>query len=431
MIGREKAAQPASWRQWIEPWYVAYALLGVTVAGLGPILVPLAVSRGGTATAVGLVMAAISLGGLTAPLWGFLADHLRLHRVVLAGGLVAAATGLAGIAVTRSLAEWLVLAFLNGAGAVATSTVANLFVVEVHPRAEWDQRIGWLQTFYGVGQVGGLLLAGAMGEINIQLGLLLGAGVTGLALIPGWLTTHVPEKPLAARPVLLHPSRHGEWAAHSPQDAYHHLNRKALRQLVMAEHSPFGRFLVLWLLAFAGGAALFSFYPVLMQSVYHVTPALASAVFAVAAALGLALYLPAGHLSKRFGAARILQGALGLRLLAFLGLVVLGLASFAGRDWLALLSFVFVVLAWSFLSVSGTTLTARLTPAGEGEGMGIFNATTALAGVIGAAAGGWVAGQWGYGAVPILSAAGVFAGLILLGVVPSFTETVSPDAKTD
>ena len=84
-----------------------------------------------------------------------------------------------------------------------------------------------------------------------------------------------------------------------------------------------------------------------------------------------------------------------------------------------MLSFVFVVLAWSFLSVSSTTLTARLTPANEGEGMGSFNATTALAGVIGAVAAGGVAGQWGYGAVPILSAVGVIGALILSTAVPN------------
>jgi len=47
-----------------------------------------------------------------------------------------------------------------------------------------------------------------------------------------------------------------------------------------------------------------------------------------------------------------------------------------------------VILSWSLLSVSGTALTARLSQGEEGEGMGLFNATTALAGVTGAALGG-------------------------------------------
>jgi polyferredoxin len=34
-------------QKWIEPWYLAYALLGATSAGLIPILLPVAVSRAG------------------------------------------------------------------------------------------------------------------------------------------------------------------------------------------------------------------------------------------------------------------------------------------------------------------------------------------------------------------------------------------------
>ena len=62
------------WWHWLEPWYLAYGLQGATVAGLAPILLPLAVSTQGSAAHVGLVMAAFNLGGLLAPLWGGLAD---------------------------------------------------------------------------------------------------------------------------------------------------------------------------------------------------------------------------------------------------------------------------------------------------------------------------------------------------------------------
>jgi predicted MFS family arabinose efflux permease len=72
------------------------------------------------------------------------------------------------------------------------------------------------------------------------------------------------------------------------------------------------------------------------------------------------------------------------------------------------------VLAWSLLSVSSTALVASLSPENEGEGMGIFNAVTALSGVIGAAVGGWAANLWGYAAIPIMGIIGVGAGLIML-----------------
>ena len=42
--------------------------------------------------------------------------------------------------------------------------------------------------------------------------------------------------------------------------------------------------------------------------------------------------------------------------------------------------------------------------------MGIFNAVTALSGVIGAVLGGWAANLWGYVAIPIMGMIGVGAG---------------------
>jgi MFS family permease len=411
--------EESSWRRWVEPWFLAYALLGATVAGLVPILLPLTVSRAGGAAVIGLVMAAVSLGGLTAPLWGRLADRHRLHRWLLAGGLLLTGVGLAAFPFTTRPAAWLGLALLQSVGAAAAATVANLFVVEVHPQTEWDARIGWLQTFYGGGQVAGLLLAGLLGQAHLRAGVLTAAGLPVLAVLPGWFSTRAPSGRLTARPVLLHPVRHGEWAIGAPQRLFHHLTGETLRRFWSSARSPFDRFLVAWLLSFGGAAAIFSLYPVLMERLFAVYPERSSWVFGLAAGLGLVLYSPAGRWSGRLGPARVLRIALGVRLLAFLSLLALGLTRSGGRGWLALLAFVFVVLAWSLLSVSGTALTADLSPVGEGEGMGLFNAATAVAGVIGSAAGGWIAGRWGYGPVLGLAVLGVGCGLVLaVGIRP-------------
>ena len=418
----------------MEPWYLAYALLGATVGGIAPILLPLAVSRNGSMAAVGLVMAAFNLGGMAAPLWGTLADRYRLHRWLMLGGLLVTALALAAFPFTASLAAWLALALAQGTGAAAAATVANLFVVEVHPQAEWDERIGWLQTFYGGGQVGGLLLAGVLSRATLRIGLLTAAGLTALAFLSGWLTAHTPDRLPSARPVLLHPVRHTHWDTGSPQRFYHRPSLEALRGAMRALRSPFGIFLLSWLFSFAGAAMVFSLYPVLMQQVYGVTPALSSAGFAVAAALGLVLYAPAGHWSDRFGSLHVLQVALGVRLLALLGLFVLGITRFEMQGALALLAFLFVVLAWSLLSVTGTALAAHFSPVGEGEGMGIFNATTSLAGVCGAVLGGWLAGQWGYDATSGMAIVGVAVGLALTLAIdtrPGSWNEMRADAETN
>ena len=399
----------------METWYLAYALMGTTIAGLAPILLPIYVSRSGSAAQVGLVMAAFSIGGLTAPVWGALADNYRLHRVLLAGGLFLIAAGLGLFPFTISLAAWLWLAFVQSMGAAGAATIANLFVVEAHPKNEWDRRIGWLQTFYGFGQVVGLFIASVFSSAGQSEGLFLAAGLTLLAILPGWFATHTPSVPPHRRPRLPQPVRHAEWpASSSPLRLYHYITVGAIRKIEKTERLPFARFLLSWLLSYTGSAAVFSFYPVLMRKAYGVPPYLSSLGFAVAAGLGLVLYIPAGKLSDSFGADRILKAALGVRLLAVIGLIFLGLTHFRERGWLALAGFSLVVLSWSLLSVSGTALTAQLAPSGNEEGgaIGIFNAVTAFSGVLGAALGGLAANYWGYVAVPVMAAAGVGLGLI-------------------
>ncbi len=401
-----------AWQDWIEPWYVAYALTGVVVAGLIPVLIPLTVSKSGNAGQVGLVVAAVSLGGLTSPVWGGLADRLRLHRGLLAGGMLVASLGLAAFGFVNSPIPWFILAILIGLGTASAATVANLFVVEAHPQGEWDERIGWLQTFYGIGQVAGLLLAGILTQINFQTSLEVTAALSAAAAISGWFTTKTPQAQPGLTPVLVHPVKHAESALSSPQRLFHRPTWKGIKNAGASLRSPFGLFLFAWLLAFAGPAAVFSQYPILMQKVYGVTPASSSVAFAVMAGLGLTLYTPAGRWSEQRGPRRILRASLGLRLVAFAGMFGLVFLPAGGNGgWLALLAFTFVVLVWSLMSVSGTALAARLSTIGEGQGLGIFNALTSAAGILGAVLGGWAAGIWGYSAIVVLALGGVALGL--------------------
>ena len=153
-----------------------------------------------------------------------------------------------------------------------------------------------------------------------------------------------------------------------------------------------------------------------MANLYGVQPAVSASVFAIAAALSLLLYSPAGYYTKRSGAAPVFLSGLIIRLLAVLILLLAGIGH-AIPGWLALPGFMFIVLAWSLLSVSATAWVAEISPFGEGEGIGIFNGVTALASVIGAVLGGWLAGTWGYSSVPVLALVGIGSGLLLTGVV--------------
>lgn len=394
----------------VESWYFCYALQGAVIAGLTPILLPVFVSRS-SSSAVGFVMAAFSLGGLAAPVWGEVADKYRLHRAILVSGLLLTGAALAGFVYSASLAAWLCLAFLEGSGASAAATVANLFIVENHPAAEWDRRIGWLQAFYGAGQVGGLLLAAGLAG---GTGLLTAAGLSLLALAVAVWKAPAARAGVALRPVLRHPSRHPDWPAGSPQRAYH-LTAAALAAGRRIVKSPFAALLGAWMFGYAGATVVFSQYPVLMQNVFGVSPRLSSLGFGAAAALGLFLYTPAGRWADGFAPPFVLEAGLAVRFGAIALLLTLIVVHRSG--WLALTAFAIIVLAWSLLSVSSTALVARISPVGEGSGLGLFNAATAVAGVIGAAAGGWIAGRWGYRAALVFAAAAALVGLV--GVIGS------------
>jgi predicted MFS family arabinose efflux permease len=113
------------------------------------------------------------------------------------------------------------------------------------------------------------------------------------------------------------------------------------------------------------------------------------------------------------GETRGVEEGLVMRLLAFLTMLSLGFIPMSSQSHLALAGVPLLVLPWSFLSVSSTALTAHLSPVGEGTGIGMLNATSAIAGMMGAMVGGWLAGHWGYHAVLGLAVVGQALGLAL------------------
>lgn len=399
----------------VQRWYLSYALLGLVVAGVAPIVLPVLAARSGGPSAPGLVMAAFNLGMLAAPLWGALADRTGLHRPIYGLGLAALAAGIGVFPIRADLGWFMAMALVIGLAASATATVANLFITERHPRESWGARFGWLQTFYGAGQVGGLLLAGAFGSAHTSLAL-------GLAALAAVLATAmfrvVPERTRTETPVSgRHHPRHGGLVPGAMMSHVHlpHLVR-ALRKLpgmIQRGRSPFLVFLVGWILANVGGALLFSFYPLVMQRVFGLGTGAASWAFAGAAALGLLLYGPAGAGARRSGAGPVYRAGLALRLAAMAFLVLVALTHLSIRGWLAIGGFGVVVLAWSLLAVAGSDLAAESSSLPQGEAMGLYAASGAVAAVVGSLLGGLVAALTGYAGLLWVGGAFLLAALTI------------------
>jgi MFS family permease len=436
----------------LEPWFTPFALVNGAAVGLTPILLPLVAAKQG-AGHVGLVMGVFNLGAFAAPVTGGLADRFRAHRLLatLSAGLSAVSLWLFPLA---NSGVQLLLALAGGAGFAGAVTIANLLIVERRPEAEWNQRLGWLETALSVGQGGALFLAAWLSGLSERTGLGIAALIPAAAVPLSFLLlprTARPGHPAGAAPAtagaapatagtapatagtahapgldqqiaghrLAHAGHTGEWGPVSPSRVQH-LHRHpfspaALRRAASLAHGGFGWMLAAWIPAYAGSAIVFSLYPVLFQRAFGVKPQTSSLAFAVIVFVSLPLFILAGRVSQRRGPRVVMAGGLAARVVLLAILAVLAAAGSVPAA-VPLAAFGGILFAWSFLSVASPGLTGQLVPQAEGEAQGVLNAASGLAGFAGAVIGGQVASQAGYPAALGLGAAATAAGLLIFVV---------------
>lgn len=404
----------------LEPWFAPFALVNAAGVGLSPILLPATAARYGLGH-VGLVMGAFNFGAIAAPLAGNLADHFRVYRV-LASVFAALAALALWLFPSAAQGVQVLLGFCEGAGFAGALTVANLLIIERRPRAEWNVRLGWLETTLSVGQAGALFLVAWLSGLSarnaLELGAIVPAAAIPLALLLIPRMSAVPRQAPPGTPTgghrLASVGQVGEWGPASPSRVAH--ARRRLRQLANLPallRGGFGWMLAAWIPSYAGAAVVFSLYPVLFLHAFGVTTRVSALAFAVIVFISLPLYVLAGRVSQRHGPARIIAGALAGRVI-----LLSALAAFAAVGhipaWLPLAAFGGVMCAWSFLSVAAPGLTGQLKPEAEGDAQGLLNASSGLAGLLGSVAGGLIASRWGYPAALAAGAGFVAVGLIIL-----------------
>jgi MFS family permease len=400
------------WR-WIEPWYGAYAILGALASGFAVLLIPLIVARvGGSATAIGVAVAAQNIGAVSAPIWGELADRTRAYRAIFFNGFLVMGLGFVGFSLLSGLGGLVGSAYLIGLGTGASNTVATLFVVEFTPNSEWSQRISWMQTFNACGSVLGMAAAGLLVP---RAGMLVAAFLALPAIAIGAKGLPVPGGPLHFPHLLTGEELVTLVCRGGPGAAALHMHRwrpKHLFRLAAGDAaSPFGLFLFGWFAFSLAVSAFVSLYPVLMLKSFDVPIGTAATLMSVATAASIPLYNPAGRLAARYGAPIVLGiGYLG-RLVAMAGMTALAYFRPDFRFLGVLVLFALFQGIWPPLGVASNDLAASLAPFGEGAAMGLFNAAAAIASAFGAVAGGAIADHFGYSAVPLFSALALTAAL--------------------
>ena len=163
------------------------------------------------------------------------------------------------------------------------------------------------------------------------------------------------------------------------------------------------RLQIVWFVAFVAIGAVLTMFPLALTRTFGVSSGFPATTYAFAAGGSLAIYPLAAGFAKRRGARLVLQAGFAVRTIAIATLAVAFLSPTSGLP-LALAGFVTLVLAWPLLGVSGTALAAELAPHGKGEALGLFNASSSLAGAVGAFLGGWMMEAAGYGTVCIFGA---------------------------
>lgn len=351
----------------------------------------------------GTVIAFFYIGQMMAPLIGAITDRTGKHRLFYLAGYVLLAIGLGIFPFTSLLWFWMALAFLQGLGSGSTNTVASMFIVEYKPKGEWDQRIGLLQTFYGIGQCGGLVLVSYL-QTRPEIGLVVSAGMMLPGIILGAI--HLPPSKKHKRP-----EKAGfERRRHKPQRSVYSLLSKyeasgwhALNALKKEWYSTFGLFIVGWFFVMLATWLLGTLFPLVMEDALHVSYRMSSLYYAIGAAIGIFAYAPSGTLGNKIGDGWVVAIGTIMTVASFVGLTFLAYVKTGMNFWLIPFIYIPIPIAWSPLIVGGTAWAAQLATVKEGEALGVFNAATSISSVISAFAAGLLGHNLGYGSILLVA----------------------------
>jgi predicted MFS family arabinose efflux permease len=223
-----------------------------------------------------------------------------------------------------------------------------------------------------------------------------------------------------------HPALGGEAWSSTPQRLFHVISWQGLLTLLREMEMPFARLLIIWFVAFAAISAVLTMFPLSLIQAFGASPRLPATTYAFAAAVSLAIYPLAATMAKRYGARQVMRAGFGTRTVA---IAILSITFLSQTDNMRLVlgGFVMLVLAWPLLGVSGTALAAELAPGEKGEAIGLFNASSSLAGAVGALIGGWATQAYGFGAVCLV-------GTVLVGLAALLSgagQGAEPDAAAN
>jgi DHA1 family multidrug resistance protein-like MFS transporter len=374
----------------VLPKNVAVLSFAMVVVMLGfglviPIL-PFYIQRlGAGGSAFGFLVAIAALTELIfGPFWGSLSDRTGRKPILVIGMF---GFGLSMVFFGLSTRLWQLFAFraLSGVLSSATLSPAMAYIGDSTPGRERGGAMGALGAAAGLGVILGPALGGLLGGASLASPFFVGAGMALVAAL--LIGVFLPESlPREAR------------------KADGRIGFIDLRQLGAALRSPIGVLLLLAFLVTVGTSnfeSIFSLYAVNPLGYGPQEVGVILSVVGVVALVGRGLLT--GILTRRWGEAAVIQGALVAGCLAFV--LLLAATTFPS----VLLTAGLFVLISAFLRPAIHSLTSQRATLGQGAAMGLSGAFVSLGRIVGPL---W-AGAF-YDLQPWLPYA---SGAIILGIV--------------
>lgn len=401
-----------------EWWMTSMFAMGAGFSAFVSLLIPPFVTQvTGEASAAGIVMAIISLGAVLGPAFGTFADKHRAHRLVLVLGVAGMAVGFVMYALSaESAALYALDAILMGASIAAVGALAPVFIIGARlSQAVEARQMTTLQLMQPAGQVaGGVLLSlAAQARWSFPARFWLAAIFIAVCMIVTWFSTRGLDHRLE-----------DTTGARAGARAGNNAGSTSLRSVFV---SLFGVYLLVLTLSSVANNGINNQISNIMPNVYGISEAMTSTLISIAGVLNIGLFFVAGRWMARRGPWSPFLAALVIRLVAALGMAVVGLIA----DAPALLAAGFMQLLYQsnpFSRLAQAPVAVRFATFPAGAASGWVMAASATGSFGGSVGGGFLAESLGFNAINWMAvvASGLAVVTALLVLAPAMRRGAAP-----
>jgi MFS family permease len=390
-------------------WFIAFFFHEMAF-GLLSVFLPLYVTLqlGGSLTDVGVMVAGANFVAVPFSFfWGYLCDKTQRYRIYILISFLAMTALLFVFSLTTNILLLIVIYSVVAIFHVAHETPKNVLISESYSRPEWERSFGTYEALTETGWLTGLLLGfslsgyGLAGATIIIASSVLSLAAFALALVLVEDPVLIFERRLVALERVVGFAQRGFSLASKALDG------EQVKERLQSESASI---FCIGLLAFSlATSMLFTPLPVFFSDTLGLSQSVVFIVFLFGGLGSLAGYLWSGRMGQNLNNKRMVQGANLVRgalslLLIFAVVWVSGFTLAVAVAALAIMG-----VAYGFFLISVLSLSMELIPEGRA---GMFNAIIGLGGAVGCYLGTYVAENYNFQTLFMISGVGFLLGYV-------------------